>query len=258
MNILLIGIVFLLGACIGSFVNVLVSRSIAGRDWLRGRSACDNCGRELSWYDMVPLVSYFAYKGKSRCCHKKLSMIHPIVEGLFGSLFVWWLIVGFVFFQLATAPWTIIQPLFWLGIGIFLLIIAVADALYGVILMPLIYLSSVWVYGYRLALSISGTYQWSDMGMTLISGILSLGFLQLLRLITKGRGMGDGDPYLAFVTGSLLSGIGAFWGMLLAFILGSIWGVGLMLIGAKKFNQSIPFGPFLVAGAALALLFIRF
>ncbi len=258
MNILLIGIVFLLGACIGSFVNVLVSRSIAGRDWLRGRSACDNCGRELSWYDMVPLLSYLAYKGKSRCCHKKLSMIHPIVEGLFGSLFVWWLIVGFVFFQLATAPWTIIQPLFWLGIGIFLLIVAVADALYGVILMPFIYLSSVWVYGYRLALSISGTYQWNDMGVTLISGILSFGFLQLLRLITKGRGMGDGDPYLAFVTGSLLSGIGAFWGMLLAFILGSIWGVGLMLIGAKKVTQSIPFGPFLVAGAALALLFIRF
>jgi leader peptidase (prepilin peptidase)/N-methyltransferase len=185
-------------------------------------------------------------------------MIHPIVEGLFGSLFVWWLIVGFVFFQLATAPWTIIQPLFWLGIGILLLIIAVADALYGVILMPFIYLSSVWVYGYRLALSMSGTYQWNDMGVTLISGILSFGFLQLLRLITKGRGMGDGDPYLAFVTGSLLSGIGAFWGMLLAFILGSLWGVGLMLIGAKKFNQSIPFGPFLVAGAALALLFIRF
>jgi len=185
-------------------------------------------------------------------------MIHPIVEGLFGALFVWWLIVGFVFFQLATAPWTVIQPLFWLGIGIFLLIIAVADALYGVILMPFVYIASAWIYGYRVALALSGTYQWVDLGLTLFSGVLSFSFLQLLRIITKGRGMGDGDPYLAFVTGSLLSGMGAFWGMLLSFILGSIWGVGLIVMRVKKINQTIPFGPFLIAGSTLALLFIRF
>ena len=245
MNLVLIVIIFLLGTCIGSFVNVLISRSIAARDWLRGRSECDVCHKELSWYDMVPLLSFVMYKGRSRCCHKKLSMIHPIVEGLFGALFVWWLIVGFVFFQLATAPWTVIQPLFWLGIGIFLLIIAVADALYGVILMPFIYIAATWIYGYRLALAISGTYQWVDLGLTLLSGVLSFSFLQLLRIITKGRGMGDGDPYLAFVTGSLLSGMGAFWGMLLSFILGSIWGVGLIVMRVKKINQTIPFGPFL-------------
>ncbi|MBP9702578.1 prepilin peptidase [Candidatus Woesebacteria bacterium] len=258
MNLVLIVIIFLLGTCIGSFVNVLVSRSIAGRDWLRGRSECDVCHKELSWYDMVPLLSFVAYKGRSRCCHKNLSMIHPIVEGLFGALFVWWLIVGFVFFQLATAPWTVIQPLFWLGVGIFLLIIAVADALYGVILMPFVYIASVWIYGYRVALALSGTYQWVDLGFTLLSGVLSFSFLQLLRIITKGRGMGDGDPYLAFVTGSLLSGMGAFWGMLLSFILGSIWGVGLIVMRVKKINQTIPFGPFLIAGSTLALLFIRF
>ena len=173
-------------------------------------------------------------------------------------LFVWWLVVGFVFFQLAIAPWTIVQPLFWLGIGILLFIIMVADATYGVILMPFIYISAIWIYGYRFALAISGAYQWSDLRVTLLSGILSFGFLQALLLITKGRGMGDGDPYLAFVTGSLLSGVAACWGMLSAFILGSIWGIGLILLSLKKMSQTIPFGPFLVIGCLITLLVIRF
>jgi len=258
MNIFLAGLIFFLGASVGSFVNVLVSRSIVGSDWVRGSSKCDWCGKPLTWYDMIPLLSFLVYRGKSRCCKEGLSIAHPIVEGLFGMLFVWWLLVGFVFFQLATAPWTIIQPLFWLGIGILLLILMVGDAMYGVILMPFIYISAIWIYGYRLALAATGTYQWTDLGVTLLSGILSFGFIQALRMITKGRGMGDGDPYLAFVTGSLLAGIAAFWGMLLAFILGSIWGMGLILLSLKKMSESIPFGPFLVIGCLITLLLIRF
>lgn len=258
MNVLLVILVFLIGASVGSFVNVLVSRSIAKDDWLGGRSRCDHCGKELCWYDMIPLLSFAVYRGRSRCCKRRLSMAHPIVEGLFGMLFVWWLLVGFVFFQLATAPWTIIQPIFWLGIGILLLILMVADALYGVILMPFIYISVIWIYGYRMALAMTGTYQWNDLGITLISGILSFGFLQVLHLITKGRGMGDGDPYLAFVTGSLLSGTAALWGMLSSFILGSVWGIALILLSLKKMSQTIPFGPFLVVGCLVTLLLIRF
>ncbi|GAB4027057.1 MAG: hypothetical protein Fur0011_4210 [Candidatus Microgenomates bacterium] len=124
--------------------------------------------------------------------------------------------------------------------------------------MSFIYISIIWIYCYRLALAITGTYQWTDLGITLLSGILSFGFLQALRMITNGRGMGDGDPYLAFVTGSLLSGTAAFWGMLLAFILGTIWSIGLLLLSLKKMSQTIPFGPFLVIGCLITLLVIRF
>ncbi len=258
MNWLVIGLVFLLGSVVGSFVNVLVSRSVQGKDWVGGRSRCDHCKRVLAWYDLIPLLSYAVYRGRSRCCGKKLSLAHPVIEAIFGALFVWWLLVGFLFFQLATAPWIIIQPLFWLGIGILLLILLVADAMYGVILMPFIYLAASWIYGYRIALTLGGSYQLRDLGLTLLSGGLSFGFLYLLHRLTKGRGMGDGDPYLAFVTGSLLAGMAAFWGMLLAFILGSLWGIGLILLGRKKLNQTIPFGPFLIIGGLLTLLFIRF
>lgn len=258
MNWAVIGIVFLLGTAVGSFVNVLVSRSVEGKNWVRGRSHCDFCKKPLAWYDLIPLLTYLSYRGKSRCCGKKLSLAHPLVEVIFGALFVWWLVVGFVFFQLATTPWVVIQPLFWLGMGVLLLIILVADALYGVILMPLIYLSASWIYAYRTALTLGGGYELRDLGLTLISGCLSFGFLYFLHWITKGRGMGDGDPYLAFVTGSLLAGVAAFWGMLAAFVLGSIWGVGLIMLGYKKLSETIPFGPFLIIGSLVTLLFIRF
>lgn len=258
MDWLLVVIIFFLGASVGSFVNVLVSRSIAGQNWAYGRSRCDHCQKTLSWYDMVPLLSYWVYGGKSRCCGKKISMAHPVIEAMFGLLFVWWLLVGFVFFRLATTPWIVLQPLFWLGLGVFLLIVGVADYLYGVILMPVVWLGIGWIYLYRLGLVVSGVYQVSDLAMNVIGGVGSFGFLWGLRMLTKGRGMGDGDPYLALMTGSLLGGVMAFWGMLAAFIVGSIWGVGLILAGKKKLSQTMPFGPFLVAGCLAALLFSRY
>lgn len=258
MSWILVGLVFILGAAVGSFVNVLVARSVAGEDWLRGRSRCDYCRRELAWYDLIPLLSYIIYQGKSRCCGKPLSLAHPIVEGLFGILFVWWLMVGFVFFQLATSPWSVIQPMFWLGIASILLLLAVADVRYGYILMPVVWVGAGWIYLYRGLLYLSGNYELRDLGRTLLAGILSFLFLWMLRVLTRGRGMGDGDPYLAFVTGSLLPGVTGFYGMLLAFILGSIWGLGLLLFGKKAWQDSIPFGPFIIAGAVGALLFSRF
>lgn len=258
MHILTILLVFMVGASIGSFVNVLVSRSVVGEGFVRGRSHCDSCRRTLAWYDMIPIISYVVYRGHARCCGAKLSIAHPVVEGLFGLLLVWWLMVGFLFFQLASSPWSVIQPVFWLGIGILLLILAVADAMYGLILMPFVYIAAAWIYLYRLSLTLVGTYQWIDLGLTLVSGMLSFGFLWLLRVLTRGRGMGDGDPYLAFVTGSLLVGINAVYGMWLAFVLGAIWGVALLLLKKKRLGQTIPFGPFIIAGATLALVLNRF
>lgn len=250
--------VFFLGSCVGSFVNVLITRSLAGKDWIRGRSKCDYCQHELAWFDNIPLLSYAFYRGKSRCCNKKLTLRHPIVEAIFGVLFVWWLAVGFLFFQLASSPWIVIQPLFWLIIAVILMIIATADFFHGVILMPLVYIGVVWVYLYRGMLYFGAAYQWEDLLGMLIAGALSYGFLWFLRVITKGRGMGDGDPYLAFLTGSLLGVPRAGVGMLAAFIIGAIWGVILLMMKKKNWGQTLPFGPFIVIGCLVALIFTHF
>ena len=250
--------VFVLGASVGSFVNVLIDRSIERRDWVWGRSKCDHCGSNLEWYDLIPLLSYFLYLGKSRCCQKKLSWKYPVVEALLGALFVWWLLVGFLFFRLAIAPLTFVQPIFWLVTGILLLIIAIADSYYGVILMNVLYLGYIWVYGYRLILYGMGIYRGQDLVLMLVMGLLSGGFLWGLRVITKGRGMGEGDPYLAFWTGSILGYPRGIYGMLAAFIVGAIWGTILLLNKKKSWGATIPFGPFLVLGVAIALLVSRY
>lgn len=107
-------LLFFLGTIVGSFVNVVIHRSIEGEQWIKGRSKCDHCGKVLPWYDMFPLLSYFVLQGKSRCCHKPLSISHPVVEFLTGILFVWWYWGGTFFFQLAQAPFSVVQPFFWL------------------------------------------------------------------------------------------------------------------------------------------------
>lgn len=254
MNFFYIVLVFFLGASFGSFVNVLIDRSVQGREWVRGRSRCDYCHIILRWYDLVPLLSYLIYRGRSRCCGRQLSLRHPIVEGLFGTLFLWWLLVGFVFFRLASAPLTFVQPVFWLVIGVILLAVALADWLYGVIMMTGVWLGVAWVLGYRVVLVLFGVYNPRDFWLGIFGAALAFLFLWGLRALTRGRGMGDGDPYLIFLTSLTVGYARAGWAGLAAFVLGAVVGVILLLTGLKKRQETVPFGPFIVAGALLSLI----
>lgn len=254
MTWLLFAIIFFLGASVGSFVNVLIDRTIQGTDWVGGRSRCDHCKKTLTWYDMVPIVSYLFYRGRSRCCHKRLSARYPIVEFILGSLFIWWAVMGTFFFQLAAQPLTYIQPLFWLGIGVLLLVLAIADWAYGVILMPVLWVSVAWVLLYRIVLLFLGGYHLNDFVAALVGAIVSAFFIQLLRWVTHGRGMGDGDPYLMFLVALVVGWPRVIVAFLASFIVGASVGVGLLVAGIRKRTDTLPFGPFLVAGAIIALV----
>ncbi|MCJ7826489.1 prepilin peptidase, partial [Patescibacteria group bacterium] len=81
-------LLFVLGLCVGSFLNVLVERLPRNESVLFGRSHCDHCKHKLLWYELIPLVSFFIQKGKSRCCHKRLSCQYPLVELITGIGFV--------------------------------------------------------------------------------------------------------------------------------------------------------------------------
>ena len=247
-------LIFFLGASVGSFVNVLVSRTVAGREWVRGRSGCDYCKKNLAWYDMIPLLSYGVYRGKSRCCNKQLSWQHPLVEALSGALFLWWAVMGQVFFHLVTHPLTIIQPLYWLVTGVLLIIILVMDMYYGLIPTKVVIVGSVMTILYRGLLLLYGAYQLKDFLLLLASALLAYTMFWLLRRITRNKGMGGGDVDLAAYVG-LLSGwprVGvALW---MSFVIGAVVGLTLMLLGKKKLGQSIPFGPFMILGLVSALL----
>ncbi len=246
---------FGLGAIIGSFLNVVVMRSIEGRDWVKGRSECDSCHHILSWYDNIPLLSYVWLKGRCRYCGAKIPLQHPIMELLVGLLFVWWGLIGREFFKLVEVPgFNLIQPLFWLVIGLILLVVVFTDLFYGVIPDCCVWLGGILTVFYRILLWKRGIMATHDV---ILSGLAGLGawlFFYGLYRLTKKKGLGLGDVYLAPLLGLLLGWPRILIGLMLAFILGAIVGLSLMVKAKKTLKSSLPFGPFMVGGSFLALV----
>jgi prepilin signal peptidase PulO-like enzyme (type II secretory pathway) len=252
---LIVLLLFLFGLIIGSFINVVISRSVWGEDWVTGRSRCDHCKKPIQWYDNIPLLSFVMLFGKCRYCHKKIAIQHPVIELMTAFLFIWWYVIGFTFFQLVEAPLTIIQPAFWLVVGILLLIIFTADWMYQIIPdfanFSLIGLAFI----YRLYLSVVGIMRWEDFWYALISGMVMMLFLGSLWAFTKGRGMGFGDVKFALGMGILLGWPRAGIAMLLAFWFGALVGSLFLGLKVKKLKDKIAFGPFLIIGTVVALIF---
>ena len=79
----LIGVwVFIVGACIGSFLNVVIIRGLKNEQIVRGPSHCTTCDYVLKWYDNIPIISYIMLGGRCRSCHKHISLQYPIVESI--------------------------------------------------------------------------------------------------------------------------------------------------------------------------------
>ncbi|MFH1244699.1 MAG: prepilin peptidase [bacterium] len=245
---------FFLGAAVGSFINVLIDRTVHGEDWVRGRSHCDYCKKKLAWYDMIPIMSYLLYRGKSRCCRVKLSYRYPIVETMVGLLFGWWLMVGFWFFQLASAPLVVIQPAFWLLTGITIIILILTDLFYGVVLLPIVWLGVSMTLIYRLVLWHFEAYRTVDLMTSLIVALIAFGLFWSLYKLTKGRGMADGDMYVAAYVGLLTGWPRGALALGLSFVLGAIVGVSLMVFRLRSRNDTLPFVPFMMVAMLIVLV----
>lgn len=248
--------VFILGLAVGSFINVVVMRTLKGEDFIKGRSRCDNCKRVLAWYEMIPLLSFLVLRGQCRTCHQEIDIMHPLVELMVGVLFAWWWLIGFAFFQLtANLSLQIVQPIFWLLMGLLLLLITLIDLLSFYIPNWTIHGVFWLVFGYRLFLMLHGWYQPTDFAWSLLGALLLLLFFLFLWLITKGKGFGFGDVKLIFPLALVMGFPTMFMGVWLAFVIGATVGLLMMVIGQKTMKQALPFGPFLVAGTFLSLLY---
>lgn len=246
---------FVIGAAIGSFLNVVVYRTMTEESWVTGRSKCEDCGYQLSWFDNVPIVSFLWLHGRCRKCRRPIGLIHPVVEFLCGALFVWWYWGGtLLFFRLTQQPFQLVQPAFWLGVGVLLLMVVVADLVYLVIPDIAVGLLLLTTLVYRVALTWAGVMQMHDLLWAVVGAVVTVTFFAALWWLTKGKGMGLGDVKLAAPLALLLGWPNIIVGMFLAFISGALVGVGLLLLGKKKFGQVVPFGPFLVLGTGLALI----
>lgn len=245
---------FMLGAAVGSFLNVVIYRSARGQNWVKGRSRCESCRKTIAWYDNIPLLSFLILRGQCRHCQKSLSIGHPVVESMTGVLFVWWYVAGFFFFHLAQQPFNILQPLFWLAVGLILLVITVVDFKQMIIPDSAVIALFILTLLYRLSLTGMGVMQTVDLRNALLSMVGAGLFFFLLWLGTKGRGMGFGDVKLAFPLGLLLGWPQVLIWLFLAFTIGAVVGVGLMVFRKVKIKQAVPFGPFMVVATVLSLL----
>jgi len=256
MAILFYILFFVLGLSLGSFVNMLVYRT-ADRYKLerrkfkpkkKERSFCDYCGKQLSWYENIPILSWCVQRGRSRCCHKKLSLLYPIVE-IFTGLLMVFVVQRFDLINFDLPIMVELLRVFWLMIlVVFLVFLMVFDLKYlilpnfAVIILIIISLLGV-------------IFDEPNIVPYLLSAVGSSIFLLFLNLITKGKGMGFGDVKLAVFMGLFLGWPKIILAMYMAFILGAIIGIVLMMFKKVTGRTKIPFGPFLILGTLISWIY---
>jgi prepilin signal peptidase PulO-like enzyme (type II secretory pathway) len=212
---------------------------------LGGRSFCDSCGKQLYWHENIPVMSWLIQKGRTRCCYKKLPVLYPITEIVMGILFllVWYF--SKKNFSTSLELTDVITLVVQLLVVAFLVFSAVFDLKYMILpdFSTILLVTSalvLWTIGYLGDWS----YLWS--------GLISFGFLGFLYLITKKKGMGFGDVKLAFFMGLFLGYPKIIVAMYIAFILGALFGLGLMVFKKAAKKTKISFGPFLILGTLIA------
>lgn len=238
--ILLSFFLFIIGACFGSFVNVVADRLPAGENIFLGHSKCDSCKKKVKYYDLFPIISYLLLKGKCRYCRKRIPLRVFLVEVGSGLFFALLFLVSFV-------NW-IVYALFC-AIFLVLLAITIIDLNLGVIpdvlLLAFGVLSAVYVLGSPTPLL-----------NHIITAVVAFVFFLVIYSVTRGRGIGFGDVKYALFIGFLLSPAQLVISFYAAFLTGAVISIILIVGGKKKLKGgSIAFGPFLSLGIIISLLF---
>lgn len=286
------GIGFILGLVLGSWVLCMADRSISGGK-LSGRSYCPHCKKQLRWYDLFPVLSYLSTLGNCRYCKQRIGFRYPLIEVISGLLVALLFQqtfgsenLSFFNFFLTENIYRIVYIILELILKTLTVLVLVAvfitDIKKGLIpdkvtypavvagLILLFAMAVTRILGFYISLIESplGKYlvpphsdyfvrHAIDMAFPLWGGILSalgLGlFFAALIIFTRGRGMGGGDFKLAIFMGLVFGFPNAVLAIMLSFLLGSIFSVGLILFGKKKFGQTIPFGPFMSLGGLITL-----
>ena len=247
--------IFLLGLALGSFANVVISRiETEAKTIFFSRSRCPKCGHLLRWYDLLPLLSFIILSGKCRYCRKPISWQYPAVE-LTTAL---WLMVLWL---ISSGRWG--DFVYLTIISLILIVIFVSDLQTMTVSLPLVQIGLLIGLIYYIwppsVLQLHSGQAFSLKPSAAIYGLLiSLAIPGALVLITKGRGMGEGDIGIGGLLGLTLAGSGSlvliayFW--LLTFWLGGLVGSFLLLSHRKTLKSAVPFAPFMIIAWAICLV----
>ena len=243
-----------LGAAIGSFLNVVIYRVPAGRSIVSPPSACPHCGHGIAGWDNIPVVSWLVLRARCRNCGAPISARYPLVELGTALAFaaVAWKFSGGI--DAATTLPSLLAPLTALIAFLYLAAISIALALIDLDThrLPNVIVLPAYAVGAILLLASSLLAGDPETLLRAAIGAVGLFGLYFIMAIAYPGGMGFGDVKLAGVIGLFLAwlGWGAFAvGAFAAFILGGVFGVALLLARRAGRKSRIPFGPWMIAGA---------
>ena len=237
-------LLFLLGAAVGSFLNVCIHRIPEGKSIVRPPSHCPSCGRAIRVHDKIPILSYLILRGRCRDCGWRIPIQYPLVESMGGlSLLALFLKFG----------WSLKVPIYFVFLSS-LIVIAFIDARRGIIpdrvSLPILLIG--------LLLSPFHLGLWEAFLGAVTGGSL-LFLIGTAYYHTTGReGMGGGDVKLLAMIGAFLGWKGALLSLFLGSLVGSMVGISMALWkGGEIGKTTVPFGPFLSLGAVVYLLLLE-
>lgn len=232
-----------LGAAIGSFINVLIYRLPEEQSIVSPASRCPRCGKAIRFYDNIPVISYILLRGRCRDCGERIAFRYPLVEAItavFSLLLFWKYGVTFQWLVSFAFICALIVITF---IDLDHQIIPDVISLPGI---PIFLLAAVFVMKLRFLDAFLGF---------LIGGGCLYVIAFVYELLTKREGMGGGDIKLLAMIGAFLGWQSLLFVLLFSSLLGAVVGIAVMLAKGQDMKYAVPFGPFLSA-AAVAYIFI--
>ncbi|GBG54883.1 type 4 prepilin-like proteins leader peptide-processing enzyme [Sporomusaceae bacterium FL31] len=246
----------LLGFCIGSFLNVCIYRLPHGQSINQPRSHCMNCNTMLKTLDLIPILSWLILGGRCRNCGTPITFRYPAVELLTGILFI------FCFNEFHLGP----ELFKALILTSFLIVITYIDYDHQLILDKVV----IWLAGTGVVINLFTNYinvlanyagittffyvEYTSMVDMLLGALIGGGLLLIIAMASRG-GMGGGDIKFAAALGLWLGWQYTLMTLLLAFILGGVFGVIILALKIRGRKDVIPFGPFIAIGAWISLLY---
>lgn len=229
--------VFIFGAVMGSFLNVVAVRLSREESILWPGSHCDNCNHKLRWYENIPIVSYLIQGGKSRCCNTKIPISFLLIEVITGVLYC-------TSYHSFGFSYNFVISLIFISS---LIAIIVADIEYMIIPDEII-----GVTGILIILCSLFFFGIEETGNRIIAGILAFVLMYVIKLIGdrlfKKESMGGGDIKLMFLFGLVIGFPLSICDIFLATFIA--FPVAVFMLLSRKDNM-IPFGPFLAMAAVL-------
>ncbi len=235
--------VFVMGLCIGSFLNVCIYRLPVSKSIIHPRSMCSNCGTLIASYDNIPILSYLWLKGRCRHCRIKIPMRYPMVELLGGLL----ALGAYLKFGLTT------EALIYFVFFAALLVVTFIDLDHRIIpdFITLPGIPICFAAGFALP---NITYKEALLGILIGGGSLFL-VAWTYSMITKKEGMGGGDIKLLAMIGAIVGWKGVLFTIFVASLVGTLAGMIVMLQTRKGMKLAVPFGPFLSIGSIAYIFF---